>query len=179
MDTKRYVKLGLVMSLMVVLAVSSGCHKKPKAITPTLGGPSTAAPTGGSTGEGLNQNVDLNNLAWQPATDLQKIYFDYNKFTLRSDATQILNANAQKMKAEPANVYWQIEGHCDERGTQEYNLALGEKRALAVREYLITLGVPGDRILTISYGEERPEQDGHDESAWKFNRRAQFNRATK
>lgn len=178
MDTKRYLKLGLAVSLMVVLAVSSGCHKKQKAITPTLGGPTTQAPVGGgSTGDGL-PNVDLNNLAWQPATDLQKIYFDYDKFTLRQDGTQILNANAQKMKSEPANVYWQIEGHCDERGTQEYNLALGEKRALAVREYLITLGVPGDRIITISYGEERPEQDGHNESAWKFNRRAQFNRAT-
>lgn len=178
MDTHRYVKLAVIMSLVVVLAVTGGCHKKQKAISPTLGGDQTGtvAPGGDTTG-GLNTNVDLNALPWQPATDLEKIYFDYDKFTLRQDAIQILNANAAKMKAEPANIYWQIEGHCDERGTQEYNLALGEKRALAVREYLVSVGVPGDRILTISYGEERPEKEGHDDSAWKFNRRAQFNRA--
>ena len=73
----------------------------------------------------------------------------------------------------------QIEGHCDERGTQEYNLALGEKRALAVRDYLMNLGVSGGRLVTISYGEESPVAMGSDESAWKQNRRSQFNKATR
>jgi len=67
-----------------------------------------------------------------------------------------------------------VEGHCDERGTQEYNMALGERRALAVRDYLINLGVPGQNLLTISYGEERPVDPGHNEAAWAKNRRAEF-----
>jgi len=71
----------------------------------------------------------------------------------------------------------QIEGHCDERGTQEYNLALGEKRALAVREYLMSMGVSGDRMVTISYGEEDPQDTAHTEAAWSKNRRSEFNQA--
>jgi peptidoglycan-associated lipoprotein len=69
---------------------------------------------------------------------------------------------------------FEIEGHCDERGTAEYNLALGEKRALAARTYLLSLGVPADRLRTVSYGKEFPFDPGHDESAWKNNRRAHF-----
>jgi peptidoglycan-associated lipoprotein len=88
-----------------------------------------------------------------------------------------LRDNADKIKQVPG-VMIQIEGHCDERGTQEYNLALGEKRALAVRDHLIQLGISPSRLVTISYGEESPEVEGHDESAWKFNRRCEFNKAT-
>jgi peptidoglycan-associated lipoprotein len=75
------------------------------------------------------------------------------------------------------SVIVQVEGHCDERGTQEYNLALGEKRALATREHLIKLGIPADRIITISYGEEMPAIQGGGESAWAQNRRCEFNKA--
>ena len=71
----------------------------------------------------------------------------------------------------------QIEGHCDERGTQEYNLALGERRALAVRGHLMKLGISGERLLTISYGEESPASAGHSEEAWQQNRRSEFNKA--
>jgi peptidoglycan-associated lipoprotein len=67
-----------------------------------------------------------------------------------------------------------VEGHCDERGTEEYNRALGERRALAVRDYLMNLGIDGDRIFTISYGEDLPAADGHDENAYRLNRRAEF-----
>ena len=89
---------------------------------------------------------------------------------------ETLKRNAEIIKQMPNSVI-QIEGHCDERGTQQYNLALGERRALAVRDYLIRLGISGDRLVTISYGEEDPADPGHSESAWAKNRRAEFNRA--
>jgi len=177
MYTHRYVKLACVVALIAAVALTGGCAKK-KVINPEIGTPTTSTPTGDSGGPGLNTNLDLSKLPFQKAADLETIHFDYNQFVLRADAVQKLNANADKMKAKPVSTVWRIEGNCDERGTQEYNLALGEKRALAVREYLMKLGVPGDRIITISYGEENPVQDGHDESAWKFNRRADFGEAT-
>ena len=107
---------------------------------------------------------------------LEVVYFDYNSFALRSDALAALDRNAGKLRQYP-NTVIQSEGHCDERGTQEYNLALGEKRALATREHLIKLGIPADRIITISYGEEMPAAQGSGESVWAQNRRCEFNRA--
>lgn len=169
--------LVLVLCLTVILVVTGGCKtKKHAVITPTPEGPTTTTPepTGGT---GLPA-VDQESLLWSPATGLQKIYFDYNKFALRPDAITTLTENADKIKKVP-DVLIQIEGHCDERGTQEYNLTLGEKRALAVRDYLIKVGISGDRLLTISYGKERPVAVGHDESAWKQNRRCEFNKATR
>jgi peptidoglycan-associated lipoprotein len=87
-----------------------------------------------------------------------------------------LQENAEKIKPVP-HVVIQLAGHCDARGTQEYTLALGERRALAVRQYLIQLGVSGDRLITISYGKEFPSVVGSNESAWAKNRRVEFNRA--
>lgn len=169
----RVTTLVMVMCLAVVLVLTGGCkHKKQQAINPELTTPKA------DSGGGLPA-VDQDVLQWTPATDMEKIYFDYDSFALRPDALKSLGANAEKMKADPANTMFQVEGHCDERGTQEYNMALGEKRALAVREHLIKLGVGGDRIVTISYGKERPVAEGHSEDAWKQNRRAEFNRATK
>lgn len=169
----RVTTMVMVMCLAVVLVLTGGCkHKKQQAINPDLTQPTK------DSGGGLPA-VDQGALQWKPATDLQKIYFDYDSFALRPDALKALGENAEKMKAEPANTMFQVEGHCDERGTQEYNMALGEKRALAVREHLIKLGLAGDRIVTISYGKERPAAQGHDEGAWKQNRRGEFNRATK
>jgi peptidoglycan-associated lipoprotein len=85
----------------------------------------------------------------------------------------VLQANAAILKKYPTWIIT-IEGHCDERGTAEYNLALGEKRALAAKTYLVSLGVPADRLRTVSYGKEFPVDPGHDESAWSKNRRAHF-----
>ena len=110
------------------------------------------------------------------ARGLQKVYFDYDSYALRSDALATLRENAEKIQSFP-NVVIQIEGHCDERGTQEYNLALGERRALATREHLINLGISPNRLITISYGEEDPVALGHDEGSWRQNRRCEFNRA--
>jgi len=104
---------------------------------------------------------------------LKDVYFDFDKYDIRPQDTEILKGNATLlMKSSAAKI--QIEGHCDERGTQEYNLALGERRANSARLYLISLGIPADRISTISFGEERPLDPGHDEGAWAKNRRGHF-----
>ena len=105
---------------------------------------------------------------------LEAVYFDFNRFEIRADARPLLRANAQ---AIADNEDWGtiiIEGHCDERGSEEYNLALGERRARAVRRYLSDLGVPRSRMDVVSFGEAKPAVMGHDESAWRYNRRSDF-----
>lgn len=104
---------------------------------------------------------------------LDPIYFDFDKYFLRSDAKDALNRNAQSLKDNP-QVKIKIEGNCDERGTVEYNLALGEKRAKAAMDYLVNSGVDQSRITIISYGKERPLFPGHNEDAWSKNRRDDF-----
>jgi len=105
-----------------------------------------------------------------------RVFFDTDKFDIDAEDQAVLRSQAAWL-ARYSNKRITIEGHCDERGTQQYNLALGERRALAVRDYLIRLGISGDRLVTISYGEEDPADPGHSESAWAKNRRAEFNRA--
>lgn len=100
-------------------------------------------------------------------------YFDFDKYNLRSDAKAALEHNAGLLK-DNANVRVLIEGHCDERGTVEYNLALGERRARSAMDYLVSLGVSKNRLQIISYGKERPVALGHNEDAWAKNRRAKF-----
>lgn len=101
---------------------------------------------------------------------LKDIHFDFDKYDIRSGDAEILKENAALLMKHP-KVKIQIEGHCDERGTNEYNLALGERRANAAKKYLISLGLTADRISSISYGEERPLDPGHNEEAWAKNRR--------
>lgn len=113
-----------------------------------------------------------------PAGELLKIvlddvHFEFDKSTLTPLAMSILNENAKMLKENPG-IKVVIEGHCDERGSREYNLALGERRAVSVKKYLSGLGVEDKRMKTMSYGEERPVDPGHNESAWSLNRRAQF-----
>ncbi len=105
--------------------------------------------------------------------DLQPIYFDFDKYDLREGDREILNLNALVLKENP-RVRIRIEGNCDERGTVEYNLALGERRASSARDYLINLGVDSDRISIISYGKEKPKYSGQNEGAWSKNRRDDF-----
>jgi peptidoglycan-associated lipoprotein len=102
---------------------------------------------------------------------LKDITFDFDKYDIRPQDASTLKENATLLMKYP-NMKIQIEGHCDERGTIEYNLALGERRANSCKNYLISLGVPRDRISTISYGKERPLDPGHNEEAWAKNRRA-------
>ncbi len=104
---------------------------------------------------------------------LERIYFDFDQFTLSADARRILGENAKYLNANNG-LQVVIEGHCDERGSDEYNLALGESRALAAKNYLVSLGIDAKRISVISYGEEKPLVSGSSEEAWAQNRRAEF-----
>lgn len=176
-----------VIALTVLVLGASGC-KKDRQLNPDFddesAGGASSADRGGTRNEFSNlgnsplPDIDQENLMFDPNSDsgLQRIYFDFDSSELRPDALSTLADNAEKIRQVPG-VIVQIEGHCDERGTQEYNLALGERRALAVREYLIRLGISSDRLVTISYGEEDPADPGHDEAAWARNRRCEFNRA--
>ena len=103
----------------------------------------------------------------------QPVFFALDSYEVDGGGQQALNTNAGILKKYPTWIIT-IEGHCDERGTAEYNLALGEKRALAAKTYLVSLGVPADRVRTVSYGKEFPFDPGHDEGAWSKNRRAHF-----
>ena len=109
-----------------------------------------------------------------PEVTLEKIYFDFDSFILSPAAREALKKNAHYLLKADKTVKIRIEGNCDERGSDEYNLALGEKRAKAALDYLATLGVPADRMTFISYGEEKPVDPGHDEAAWAKNRRDDF-----
>jgi peptidoglycan-associated lipoprotein len=104
---------------------------------------------------------------------LKPIHFDFDKYDIRPADTEILKGNSAFLKKFP-NVKIQIEGHCDERGTNEYNLALGERRANSTKKYITSLGITADRVSTISYGEEKPMDPSHNEEAWTKNRRANF-----
>lgn len=104
---------------------------------------------------------------------LERVHFDFDKYNIRSDQEPVLRDNAQWMK-KWGSVRVVIEGHCDERGTEEYNLALGERRAKAVHDYLVSLGIDSGRMETISYGKSQPLDPGSSEEAWAKNRRSEF-----
>lgn len=104
---------------------------------------------------------------------LQPVFFELDVAEINGTMQQALQENAEVLRQYPS---WQvtIEGHCDERGTAEYNLSLGERRAIAARNYLVSLGIPAERLKTVSYGKEFPFDPGHNEAAWSKNRRAHF-----
>lgn len=109
---------------------------------------------------------------WTSIPQLAKVHFGYDQSTLAPAERRLLRQNAEYLKDNPVmNVL--VEGHCDERGTTGYNLALGQRRAAAIKEYYKMLGVPAERIATISYGSEKPFAPGHDENAWMQNRRGE------
>jgi len=110
-----------------------------------------------------------------PAAGLKPVYFDFDRYDIRADAKPTLRADADAILASSGVVT--IEGHCDERGSEEYNLALGERRASSVKRYLVDLGVPASRLRTVSFGEAKPAVPGHNEAAWRYNRRAEFKSA--
>lgn len=107
------------------------------------------------------------------AFESEPIYFDFDESILKSESRAVLEKKAAWLRMNP-QYNLRVEGHCDERGTSEYNVALGEKRAVAAAEYLRQRGISADRISTISYGEERPADPRHTEEAWAMNRRAEF-----
>ena len=177
-NSRKLVTLA-VIALMLSLAVS-GCSKKPAVETdPTLGTetqpteviptPPAAEPPEGQDGNAINRD------GLEPSEyGVEDVFFAFDQYDLSDEAMAALANNARIMRE--AGVLILISGHCDERGTVEYNLALGEKRAKAVREYLISLGVTANKMLITSYGKTKPFADGHNERAWAQNRRAHFER---
>jgi len=121
------------------------------------------APTTGETTTAASQSLE----------SLESIYFDFDSYILTSISREVLTRNAAAMKKN-SSISVQVAGHCDERGSDEYNLALGEKRAKAAMNYMSTLGVPASRLSIISYGKEKPADPGHDDAAWTKNRRDEF-----
>jgi|SRR5262245_15999676 len=142
----------------------------------STGKKSGAADDGGGTGsefsEGENFEEDVTAVTRQSA--LETVYFDFDASSVRSDAVPLLRGNANQIRQNEKWGRVTIEGNCDERGSEEYNLALGERRADSVKRYLVDLGVPSTRLDTVSFGESKPAVAGHDESAWRWNRRADF-----
>jgi len=164
----------LLLACIVVLA--SGCAKKPVTDSDAMtgGGGSTASSgTTNQDGSFSSQDVSDTTRAANVPAALQRVHFDFDSYVLSPEAKTTLENNASYLKAYPAKRV-QIEGHCDERGSDEYNLVLGEKRARSTRAFLVSLGVDERRLDVISYGEERPLDPSSSESAWAKNRRAEF-----
>jgi peptidoglycan-associated lipoprotein len=169
-----------LFAAFVCLLTLNACAKKPIApvaeiaqatpvvLTEAVGSGEAPAPAGLGT-ESVSE-------AAAPAGSvlkLEKVFFEFDAYTLTPQSREILARNAEWLQQNPG-ARLTIEGHCDERGSDEYNLALGQRRADAVKNYLVSLGVAAERLSDISYGEERPAAAGSDENAWSQNRRAEF-----
>ena len=153
----RNVKWATVLGLVAALSLSA-CSKKKVEDEVTAGAIDNSAMGDSDSGQAMG---------------MQTIYFPYDSFVLTTEAKSILKANSDIMK-DKTSIKIQIEGHCDQRGGIQYNIALGEKRAVAVKKYLEDLGVAGDRIATISFGKEKPLNPAETEEAYAKNRRANF-----
>jgi len=185
--------VGIVVVLCCGALLAGGCAKKEvvkgEEPMPSAGKPAEMAPVKpGARGEAVQEQMVqetpiVKEEAVKPGMTstqavaeeaLEKIYFDFDSYVLSQTARDSLKKNAEYLLKKNTSVKIQIEGNCDERGSDEYNLALGEKRAQAALNYLVTLGVPAERLSFISYGKEKPADPGHDEAAWAKNRRDEF-----
>ena len=161
--------------------LATGCPKKPPVTQPTppqgeTRPPETQVPPPATppSGEVISESIEGKDVAAiNRAGYLKDAFFDYDKSDLRDDARSALAADAEWLK-KYRSIQFLIEGHCDERGTSEYNLALGDRRSNAAKEYLVSLGVDASRIKTVSYGKERPFCTQSSEDCWQQNRRAHF-----
>ena len=159
-----------VLLMIGLMMIVSGCGSKKEVMREVV----TTTPPPVITEEQKELfNVSPPEFDLEKATSLATIYFDFDKYNILPEAAEVLNYNGKIMR-ENTGVRIQVEGHCDERGTVEYNLVLGEKIAQAAKDYLANYGISGSRITIISYGEERPADPGHDEEAWAKNRRDEF-----
>jgi peptidoglycan-associated lipoprotein len=187
----------LVVSLLIVLTAAAGCAKRPATMaasapaptgaatstapqaaaapTPVAPAPATAAPatTSPTTPPATSPAARPSPREFVSVAELKDINFDFDKYDIRPEDAKTLDANAAWLKSNGDQLVL-IEGHCDERGTNEYNLALGERRAKSTMNYLVSQGVQASRITIISYGEERPLCTEHTEQCWARNRRAHF-----
>lgn len=174
--TMRPILSSVTLGALCLAFLVTGCAKEEPA-PPMADAPQqsrTTAPGAGGTGPGAGSGpgTGMASAALQEFQN-QDIYFDFDRYDLRPDARATLDRKVAFM-SQNGSVRAQIEGHCDERGTNAYNLALGERRANSAKQYLTTAGVSAGRLSTISYGEERPFDPGHNEAAWAKNRRAHF-----
>ena len=164
----------LTLIMVAGLAATAACSKKPKELPPPPPQTSTPAPTptpGPDTGVVQRGNVPGSLADFLDKSGSDRVLFATDAYDLDSEARSTLDRQAAWLAQYP-QVRITVEGHCDERGTREYNLALGDRRANSAKNYLASRGVSADRITTISYGKERPAVDGTDEAAWAQNRRA-------
>jgi peptidoglycan-associated lipoprotein len=181
-----------MMSLLLAGLMITGCAKRPATTAATAAAPApapraTPAPTpspsapssGGGAAPGAAaaaspaQTPRPSPREFMAVAALKEVYFDFDKYDIRPEDAKTLDANATWLKSNAENLVL-IEGHCDERGTNEYNLALGERRAKATMNYLVSQGIQANRITIISYGEERPVCNEKTEACWAKNRRANF-----
>jgi peptidoglycan-associated lipoprotein len=184
-------KLGKLLVLGLILNLAAiGCHKHPTPLT-DLRGPNGLAGNANDSGPGnslSNNPAAIDTSGGIPIPDSTNfngyarnseifksdtVHFAFDSSVVKDDEKPKAGAVADYLKSNPSNAV-EVEGHCDERGTEEYNRSLGERRALALREELIRQGADATKVITISYGKDRPEDPGHDESAWKQNRRGVF-----
>jgi peptidoglycan-associated lipoprotein len=183
---KNYLSKYLIAlaATMLILSVSA-CGQKsvqpaPEAEVVEVSPAAEVAPVPATEGMGGAESLDsepiedsVATLEGRTSNGLFPVYFDFDRSSIRADQVARMEKNAAFLKANPA-VKIGIEGNCDERGTNEYNMALGERRAMSAKKYLVNLGISEVRLNTISYGEERPINFGHDELSWSQNRRDDF-----
>jgi peptidoglycan-associated lipoprotein len=162
-------KIAIAVTLASVLALSACKKEAPETLPPGPGEIATPTPSG--PGQPTGPIPGTQGHFAQAMQGRDTIYFDTDKFDIDAEDQAALRQQAQYLQQFP-NIRATVEGHCDERGTREYNLALGERRANAAKNYLVSLGVPANRITTVSYGKERPVALGSNEQAWSRNRRA-------
>lgn len=153
--------------LTASLAIAIGCQSKKKAED------SDAAGGGAPAIDSTPMNFDVSGSDSGKISGLTTVHFDYDKATLSAESKKEIKGNADWMKSN-GNVKVQVEGHCDARGSIEYNLSLGERRAQSVKNYMVSLGIPAARLSIISYGKEKPLANGDSESDYAKNRRANF-----
>ena len=179
---RRLLRLApLVVSMLALAVLVAGCPKRPGTTAASAPPPSGAAGAAGAGGavpaatNALSQGTGASSAPlpseFAANANLKDIHFDFDKYEIRPEDAKVLDADATWLKSRPNDLVL-IEGHCDERGTNEYNLALGERRAKATMSYLVGQGVQAGRITLISYGKEHPACTTHDEGCWATNRRA-------
>lgn len=167
---KNIILAGIFIVVVFALTIFTGCAEKKAVVTEGTAQEQAASAQSAATTKEQSAKVEP---AATAETAVKDIFFEFDKSNISPDAREILKANADFL-LKNGNSKVVIEGHCDERGTAEYNMALGQRRAQETKNYLVNLGIKEPRIKTISYGEERPFDPGHNEDAWAKNRRAHF-----
>ena len=167
---KNITLAGIFIVVVFALTIFTGCAEKKAVVTEGTAQEQAASAQSAATTKEQSAKVEP---AATAETAVKDIFFEFDKSNISPDAREILKANADFL-LKNGNSKVVIEGHCDERGTAEYNMALGQRRAQETKNYLVNLGIKEPRIKTISYGEERSFDPGHNEDAWAKNRRAHF-----